>query len=84
MEGGRLMKIEVLGIGCVRCKKVYENALKAVEESGKDVQVAKVEDIRKITAYGVLSVPALVIDGVVKAAGKIPEPEDLKKWIIGD
>jgi small redox-active disulfide protein 2 len=78
------MKIEVLGMGCANCKKLYESVLKAVEESGKEVQVAKVEDIQKITAYGVLSTPALVIDGVVKAAGKIPKPEELKKWIIGD
>jgi len=78
------MKIEVLGMGCASCKKLYQTVVEAVEESGKEVQVDKMEDIQKIMAYGVLSTPALVIDGVVKVAGKIPKPEELKKWIIGD
>jgi small redox-active disulfide protein 2 len=83
-EVGRTMKIEVLGMGCANCKKLYESVLKTVEGSGKEVQVDKVENIPKIMAYGVLSTPALVIDGVVKVAGKVPKPEELKKWIIGD
>jgi small redox-active disulfide protein 2 len=84
MEGGRTMKIEVLGMGCASCKKLYQSVLEAVKQSGKEVQVAKVEDIQKIMTYGVLSTPALVIDGVVKVAGKIPKPEEIKKWIIRD
>jgi len=75
------MKIEILGMGCANCNKLYENALEAVKLSGKEVEVAKVEDIKKIMGYGVLSTPALVIDGVVKVAGKIPKVEEIKGWI---
>ena len=65
------MKIEVLGTGCAKCKTLYENAKKAVEESGKTAEVLKVEEIPKIMAYGVMSTPALVIDGQVKFSGKL-------------
>ncbi len=75
------MKIEVLGMGCANCNKLYENALEAVKLSGKEVEVGKVEDIKKIMGYGVLSTPALVIDGVVKVAGKVPKVEEIKGWI---
>jgi small redox-active disulfide protein 2 len=75
------MKIEVLGMGCANCNKLYQNAVEAVKSSGKEIEVAKVEDIKKIMSYGVLSTPALAIDGVVKVAGKIPKPEEIRKWI---
>ena len=75
------MKIEVLGMGCANCNKLYQNAVEAVKRSGKEIEVTKVEDIQKIMAYGVLSTPALVIDGVVKTAGKLPKAEEIKEWI---
>jgi small redox-active disulfide protein 2 len=75
------MKIEVLGMGCTNCNKLYQNAVEAVKLSGKEIEVAKVEDIKKIMGYGVLSTPALVIDGLVKAAGKVPKVEEIKEWI---
>ncbi len=75
------MKIEVLGMGCANCNKLYQNAMEAVKLSGRKIEVEKVEDIRKIMGYGVLSTPALVIDGLVKAAGKVPKVEDIKEWI---
>ncbi len=75
------MKIEVLGMGCANCNKLYQNALEAVKLSGKEIEVTKVEDIKKIMSYGVLSTPALVIDGLVKIAGKVPKAEDIKEWI---
>jgi small redox-active disulfide protein 2 len=65
------MKIEVLGTGCAKCKALYENAKKAVEESGRSAEVVKVEDIPSIIRYGVMSTPALVIDGQVKFSGKV-------------
>lgn len=76
-----MKKIEVLGMGCANCNKLYQNALAAVKLSGKEVEVAKIEDIQKIMSYGVMSTPALVVDGVVKAVGKIPKPEEIKEWI---
>lgn len=65
------MKIEVLGTGCSTCKTLYGNVKKALEESGKDAEVVKVEDIPSIMKYGVMSTPALVIDGQVKFSGKL-------------
>ena len=65
------MKIEILGTGCASCKNLYENAKKAVEESGTVAEIIKVEEIPKIMAYGVMSTPALVIDGQVKFSGKV-------------
>jgi small redox-active disulfide protein 2 len=75
------MKIEVLGMCCSNCSKLYQNAVEAVKLSGKEIEVTKVEDIKKIMGYGVLSTPALVIDGLVKVAGKVPKVEEIKEWI---
>ena len=65
------MKIEVLGTGCAKCKTLYENTKKALEESGTVAEVIKVEDIPLIMRYGVMSTPALVLDGKVKFSGKV-------------
>lgn len=65
------MKIEVLGAGCSKCKTLYENVTKALADSGKSAEVVKVEDIPAIMKYGVMSTPALVIDGQVKFSGKV-------------
>ncbi len=74
------MKIEVLGMGCANCDKLYRHVLEAVRLSGKEVEVVKVEEIEKIMGYGILSTPALVIDGKVKSAGKVPKVEEIKEW----
>jgi small redox-active disulfide protein 2 len=65
------MKIEILGTGCAKCKTLYENTNKALAESGKSAELVKVEDIPSIMKYGVMSTPALVIDGQVKFSGKV-------------
>jgi len=75
------MRIEILGMGCPKCKKLYENAQAAVKELNAQADVAKVEDIQKITDYGVMTTPAIVIDGEIKAAGRIPAPDEIKSWI---
>jgi small redox-active disulfide protein 2 len=75
------MKIEVLGDGCARCSQLYQNVVQATRESGKEVEIIKSMDIRDITDYGVLSMPALVIDGVVKVSGKVPKVEEIREWI---
>jgi len=71
------MKIEVLGTGCAKCKTLYENTNKALEEGGKSAEVVKVEDIPSIMKYGVMSTPALVIDGEVKFSGKVPSVAEI-------
>ena len=75
------MRIEILGMGCPKCKKLYENALAAVKELNAQAEVSKVENIQKIMDYGIMTTPAIVIDGEVKAAGRIPAPDEIKKWI---
>jgi len=75
------MKIEILGTGCAKCKSLYQNTLEAVRQSGKEAEVTKVEDIKKIMEYGVMSTPALVVDGVVKLAGKLASPAEISKML---
>ena len=75
------MKIEVLGIGCPKCKKVMENAEKAVQELEIQVEFVKVTDINDIMNHGVMVTPALVIDGNVMAVGKIPTVAEIKNWL---
>ena len=72
------MKIEILGTGCAKCTTLYENARQAVAESGTPAEVVKVEELPKIMAYGVMSTPALVIDGQVKFAGKVASAAEIK------
>jgi small redox-active disulfide protein 2 len=73
------MKIEILGSGCAKCKKLYENTLSAVQSAGITADVVKVEDMEKIIGYGVMSTPALVVDGEVKVAGTVPSPAEIQK-----
>ncbi len=75
------MRIEILGMGCPKCKKLYENAQSAVKELNMQAEVVKMEDIQKIIDYGLMATPAIAIDGEVKAAGRIPTPEEIKEWI---
>ena len=75
------MKIEILGTGCPKCKKVKETVEKVLKETGVEAEVVKVEDFETILNYGVMVTPALVIDGEVKLAGKVPGPEEIRKWI---
>lgn len=75
------MKIEILGTGCPKCKKLTELAEEAVKELGITAEIIKVTDINKIISYGVMVTPALVIDGEVKVAGKIPNKEEIIEWV---
>ena len=72
------MKIEVLGTGCAKCVQLYDNVKKALAMSGKEAEVIKVQDIPSIMKYGVMSTPALVIDGKVKFSGKLATPEEIR------
>ncbi len=75
------MKIEILGTGCAKCHKLDELVRTTVKEAGVSAEITKVEDIKKIMGYGVMTTPALVIDGKVKVAGKIPSIEEIKQLI---
>lgn len=72
------MKIEVLGTGCSKCKTLYEAVQTAAKEKGIDAEIIKVEDIPSIMKYGVMSTPALVIDGKVAFSGKTMSAAEIK------
>ena len=75
------MKIEILGTGCPKCKQLEENARKAVDQLKLKAEIVKVTDINKIIEYGVMSTPALVVGGIVKSSGRIPDTEEIKKML---
>ena len=73
--------IQVLGTGCAKCTKLREDVELAVAELGIEAKVEKVDDIMKITEFGVMMTPALVVDGVVKISGKVPSAEEIKGYL---
>lgn len=73
------MKIEILGTGCSKCKALEEAVKQAVAKIGGFHEVKKVDDIVEIMNYGVMSTPALVVDGVVRSSGKQLNVEDIVK-----
>ena len=75
------MKIQVLGTGCKKCKILAESTEAAAKELGIDYEFEKVTDIMKIMEAGVMSTPALVVDGVVKMTGRVPSADELKKLL---
>ena len=72
------MKIQILGTGCPKCKKLAENAETAVKELGLACEIEKVTKINDIMAFGVMMTPALAVDGNVKLVGKVPTVEEIK------
>ena len=75
------MKIKILGTGCPKCKKLYAEAEKAIAASGAAVELEKIEKIDEIVKYAVMMTPALVVDGQVKASGRIPPSSEILSWI---
>jgi small redox-active disulfide protein 2 len=75
------MKIEILGMGCAKCKQLEENVRKALGPNTKGVEIAKVTDPDQIVEHGVMSTPALVINGKVKSSGRIPAPNEISGWL---
>ncbi|MEW5721880.1 MAG: thioredoxin family protein [Thermodesulfobacteriota bacterium] len=75
------MEIKVLGPGCAKCKKTEEVVLEAVKESGVEARVVKVTDVLEIAKSGVFGTPAVIVDGQVKAVGKVPAKEEVLRWI---
>lgn len=75
------MRIEVLGTGCPKCKKLFENAEKAVKDLNLEAEVVKEEDIQKIVSAGVMLTPALTVDGEVKSVGKVLSVDEIKIFL---
>lgn len=76
------MTIHILGLGCSKCKTLYELANRALQETGVVASVEKVEDIQKIMEFEILMLPGLAIDRQVKTAGRIPDLEEMKRLIL--
>jgi len=75
------MKLQILGTGCPKCKKLAENAENAVKELGIECEVEKITDINEIIGFGVMMTPALAIDGEVKVAGRLPSVDEIKEML---
>ncbi len=75
------MEIKVLGPGCAKCNKTEKIIRKTVDELNIDAHVEKVTDMLKISEYGVIATPAVVVNGKVKIVGKIPKKEAIKSWL---
>jgi len=76
-----MKKIQILGTGCPKCKKLAENAESAAQAAGVEYTIEKITDINEIMAFGVMMTPALAVDGEVKVVGKVPDPEAIKDML---
>lgn len=77
-------KIEVLGTGCAKCKRLEKNVREAVKELGADVEIVKIDDFDEIVKRGIMMTPGLVLDGEIVAAGRVPGVEEIKGMISGE
>jgi small redox-active disulfide protein 2 len=75
-------KIQILGTGCPKCKKLAENAEIAAKDLGIEYSLEKVTEISEIMKFGVMMTPALAIDGQVKSVGKVISPDEIKKMLM--
>ncbi len=76
------MKIQILGTGCAKCKGLTGNTEKAVQELGLEAEIEKVTAIQDIMKFRILMTPGLVVDGKVKAAGRLPSVEEIKRMLV--
>lgn len=73
--------LQILGTGCAKCTKLAENTEAAAREAGIEYQLEKVTDLQTIMGFGVMTTPALVVDGQVKVAGKVPSVSEIKEML---
>jgi small redox-active disulfide protein 2 len=76
-----LVKIQILGSGCPKCKKLTKNAEKAAHELDGDYEIIKVTDINEIMKFGVMMTPAFAVENEVKSVGKVLSTDEIKKII---
>ena len=77
-----MKKLQILGTGCPKCKKLTENTEAAAKALGIEYTLEKVTDINEIMKFGVMTTPALAVDGEVKVVGKVPEPDAIKDLLV--
>jgi small redox-active disulfide protein 2 len=75
------MKIQILGTGCPKCKKLTALAEEAAKELGISYELEKVDDVNDIIAFGVMTTPGLAVDGQVLTSGKVPSATEVKKLL---
>ena len=75
------MRIQILGTGCAKCNALMMATEKAAQALGLQYELEKVTDLKQIMAFGVMMTPALVVDGMVKVAGRVPALEEIKKLL---
>lgn len=71
--------LQILGTGCPKCRKLAETTEEAAKSLGLEYRMEKVTDVRAILGFGVMTTPALAVDGVVKVSGKVPSTEEMKR-----
>jgi len=76
-----MKKLQILGTGCAKCNALTEAVRRAAAEIGPDHEIEKVTDLRQIMSFGVMTTPALVVDGKVAVAGKVPTHDEIKVLI---
>ena len=74
-----MKKLQILGTGCPKCKKLAEETEKAAKSLVIEYELIKVTDIQEIMNFGIMTTPGLAVDGIVKVAGRIPKPDELKE-----
>ncbi|MGB9619777.1 MAG: thioredoxin family protein [Armatimonadota bacterium] len=76
-----MKKLQILGTGCPKCKKLAELTEQAAKDLGIEFEIEKITDVKEIMKFGVMLTPALAVDGEVKVAGKVPSTDEIKKMI---
>ena len=77
-----MKKLQILGTGCPKCRKLVENVETAARELELEFEIEKVTDINEIMKFGVMMTPALAIDGEVKVVGRVLSPDEIKKMLV--
>lgn len=76
-----MKKLQILGTGCAKCKKLAENTEIAAKNAGLEYELIKVTDLNQIMSFGVMMTPALAVDGVVKVVGRVPSADEIQKML---
>lgn len=76
-----MKRIQILGTGCPKCKKLAEHATAAATALGLEYELVKITDLTEIMRFGVMMTPALAVDGQVKVVGKVPSPDEIKNLL---
>lgn len=76
------MKIQIVGVGCDKCTKLYDHVIEAVQNLNISPEIIKVEDLLEIVKLGVMTTPALVIDGRLAFSGTVPSVKKIEKYLI--